>query len=102
MAELVLPHTFVAAQVIFGEPLKHLANFRVSDVAKLTAIDFNPSNTNRVVERLVELGWLAVSIQREENGRGRPATLLYARTAKGKREYTMLVSRLTKYGIALR
>jgi hypothetical protein len=102
MSDLFLPRTLIVVQVIFGRPLRGMAEFRSGDIEDLVFDDLGQGNYAKVLDKLVELGWVERKVRREANTRrGRPSMYIYSRTRYGRSQYLALKSKLSKYGIAL-
>lgn len=102
MSDLFLPRTLIVIQVIFGQPLRGKSEFRSGDIEGLVADDLGQANYAKVLDRLVELGWVERKERREIHTRGgRPSKYIYSRTRHSRSEYLALKAKLQKYGIAL-
>lgn len=102
MSEVFLPRTLIVIQVIFGQPLRHQRDFRSGDIEELTVADLGQANYAKVLDKLVELGWVNRTERRENVTRGgRPSRYLYSRTPRGWQEYRKLKTKLAAYGIHL-
>ncbi len=102
MPELFLPRTLMVIQVIFGHPLRELKEFRSGDIENLVFTDLGQGNYAKVLDKLVEIGWIERKVRRETVTRGgRPAMYAYTRTRHGQNEYIKLRVKLAKYGIHL-
>ena len=102
MPDLFLPRTLIVLQVIFGGPLRGKAEFRSGDIEELTVDDLGLGNYGKVLDKLVELGWVDRKERRETVTRGgRPSKYIYSRTRHGRGEYTKLKAKLAQYGITL-
>jgi hypothetical protein len=102
MTDLSLPRTLIVVQVIFGRPLRHRREFRSGDIQDLVAQDLGAGNYAKVLDNLVDLGWVTRTERREQVTRGgRPSTYIYSRTRLGRSQYSQLKAILAKYGISL-
>lgn len=102
MSDLSLPRTLIVVQVIFGEPLRSKREFRSGDIEDLVIRDLGQGNYAKVLDKLVELGWISRTERRETVTRsGRPSKYIYSRTRLGRAEYGKLKATLAKYGINL-
>src|SRR6476646_6647401 len=103
MSQLSLPRTLIVIQVIFGRPLRPLSEFRSGHVEALVAADIGLGNYSKVLNNLVELGWLTRHEIPEtpRSGGGRPARYAYRRTPAGQEGYAALKLKLSQYGISL-
>lgn len=102
MADLFLPRTLIVVQVIFGSPLQGQREFRSGDVEDLVFQDLGQGNYAKVLDKLVELGWVTRTERRERVTRGgRPSKYVYGRTRLGRTEYVKLKATLAKYGVIL-
>lgn len=106
MSQLSLPRTLIVIQVIFGRPLRPLSEFRSGHVEALVAADIGLGNYSKVLNNLVELGWLTrheipEATRSPHPGGGRPARYAYRRTKAGQEGYAALKLKLSQYGISL-
>jgi hypothetical protein len=104
MLDLFLPRTLIVIQVIFGRPLRSKREFRSGDIEDLVFNDLGQGNYGKVLDRLLELGWITRRELPEDPARsrgGRPSKYIYARTRYGRTEYSKLKSTLVKYDINL-
>ena len=102
MSELFLPRTLIVVQVIFGQPLRGQREFRSGDIEDLVFEDLGQGNYAKVLDKLVELGWVERRERRETITRGgRPSKYVYSRTRLGQSQYAALRTKLRKYGITL-
>jgi hypothetical protein len=102
MTDLFLPRTLIVVQVIFGQPLVRQREFRSGDIEDLVFADLGQGNYAKVLDKLLELGWIERTVRREVSTRGgRPSMYAYSRTSFGRREYGKLKTKLAKYGITL-
>lgn len=102
MSDLFLPRTLIVVQVIFGQPLRNQREFRSGDIEDLVYQDLGQGNYAKVLDKLVELGWVTRTERREQvTRRGRPSKYIYSRTRLGRAEHGKLKAGLAKYGISL-
>jgi DNA-binding PadR family transcriptional regulator len=103
LRDLDLPRTLIVMQTVFGSPLADKKEFRAGDVGELTIEDLGRANHTKALDKLLELGWIEVTVQREtETKGGRPSKYLYTRTRRGVQRYKELGVILSRYGIDLR
>lgn len=96
------PRELVVVQVIFGQPLRHKRAFWSGDVGALVETQLGRANHMKVLDKLVELGWLTKTAAREPNIRHRrPSSHYYTRTEKGVTGYRSIATELAVFGIQL-
>jgi hypothetical protein len=102
MPDIQLPRILIVIQTIFGGPSQRKREFRSGDIDELTAEDLGRFNYSKPLDKLLELGWVERTEQRQTlTGGGRPSKYLYRQTHLGRQEYTKLKAILAKYGIQL-